>query len=1736
MPGPSLADGLAAWGVTRHVVVPPDLWALLGALKPAQPLPAGGDASGELTVEAGGALPLPGAATLTLAPGDALGFALSTPPDGSFRLDLAPRGPVSLPAALKPARLTPADRLEATGAPTAQVIATPAGGPGIGIRIAGSPAGVATLRLVAPGADDSLTTLALEGADGVLLGESGFGLDLRGGLVIDASSTQAPPPPGAGADPAHYPSSAPAWRGIAVRGARLLLPERTPFAGGAALAVDLDLGSPTGIAGRARAHLPAVSDRPELDATVEWHDPAASSLTAAVPTLVELALKMPAEGATMPDPAGGPAMLELAGGDPIVLRGRYSRDPQGGDLRFDLAVDGVGPQGLVSLAVADQSGAAAEVARFCVTSAALAKAFVAESDTPSGEFADGSGVGLSVVLAAAAGLSSFCEDGSLVVHGVAIEGEAGAAAQELALRVDYSAELQVAEFEAGPIKIGMRDGAPLRVRYRDVRLRIKRGEAGAARFALSFAGARVDVEDPGGWRVEPSGPIGLTVAGTRSGHGSAWFEVDLRLSLDLGPVKVSGATVRGTLTGDPNHPIRAELHGFDVSLAVPGVIEGSGAARFAADRIDASLAARVVPLGVGGFATVSSKRSGALRMVFVELGLDLPGAIPLANSGLGIYGLSGSFGYNAGLPPHDPAKDPIDELIEWRPIGPRLVAEPGMLLGFGLVIGTVPDLGYAFSALGSLAVQTPRLDLRAGIQARFLNERPKFADIKAPTGPPAGLDIVGLLEANPSELLIALRGTFDIPHLLNVTVPVAARFPFTDPAWWLHVGSDGVDGRTPAPVSVTVLPDLLGLGGSGYVMVHGAGITNIGGTGTNLGGFAIGFGLAFHAVLGAFPIVYGDISASVMVGLGSDPLLMLGKAGVAGSLHLGPFSLGLSAELDVQVGPDVNGKTVRWLHVHVCGEIDLFFTSISGCVDIDVGDRDESVPPPDDDPLAGIALTDGAGTQIAVASEGPGPLPEVWPDVMPVIQFSTGPATELVAGAFKEALVDRQMGAESAGDGRYGSADLEYRFFLTGLELERIDEDGVAHPVSGPLAATWQLPRHGNPLASAKLGGARDLALLTRERHSWMRVLNDGGAALPDDPLGVLGRICELRFDAAPGWALGADARDEHTMGVWRLPPEEIPWLARHPSLFSVDVWLTWSESGQLGPLWSNSMPSPFPWGLGGVAPLAEPVEVANRRFSGALTLPSLLGVPFDDDGEAHPDADVAFFGDPPPVARLSFSERLSDPLVVILVHEDLLNHVRVAGEPGGEEWEMGDTADFGKELVAACFAPARAGAEWTGATVAYRPFAAMLVLGVRGLTRQARDSAAAANGALGGSAQEQTDAASTVNPVPSRDMLEPAADYRLTVSQRWEGRRGGGPISGGTWPDRRFHFKTASKHAAGDVLSIARLILMRDWSAFDPAYLERYLAGYTPADQTRDWFLRDPVAAHFRFDHVAELAKRYGHDLAVLVRRTDTPPGAPDDLGQVFSLLLWMQMPALLGAADQRLAALAAEHTGECRIPTAGTSVGGKPLLEPQGTYDLSVRFPSHGERPAAGDRGLPGIVFATSRFGGPDELLGAFGTARDVPVALAGIGGEAVGDAALEAALAALGLGGRAQPREPSASALWAPGAGDWLLAGVLLESPEPLERPGAPPSEADHFPDPRLRLSGVSCPGGAFDASRRNVSSTRVLFLSSNPFAPAGDLTIAARELEPLKPPGTIPGSLSVTCRLSRTPVFAADRVVA
>ena len=160
------------------------------------------------------------------------------------------------------------------------------------------------------------------------------------------------------------------------------------------------------------------------------------------------------------------------------------------------------------------------------------------------------------------------------------------------------------------------------------------------------------------------------ILGTRSGRGSTWLEVDLRFKLNLGPVRVSGATIRATL--NENGTIDASLRGLDASLEVPGAIKGRGAVQILpSGGITAALDVSIVPLNLSTDGVILYEPKNDTFWLFVQVGVDLPAAIPIANSGLGIYGISGAFGINARPKPPAPADpDPIGYQLRWNSADP----------------------------------------------------------------------------------------------------------------------------------------------------------------------------------------------------------------------------------------------------------------------------------------------------------------------------------------------------------------------------------------------------------------------------------------------------------------------------------------------------------------------------------------------------------------------------------------------------------------------------------------------------------------------------------------------------------------------------------------------------------------------------------------------------------------------------------------------------------------------------------------------------------------------------------------------------------------------------------------------------------------------------------------------------------------------------------------------------------
>ncbi len=887
--------------------------------------------------------------------------------------------------------------------------------------------------LLAPSRDgpDGLLVLNLAPPT-VLLGGSGFGLEIGDGIAIDDTGDAAPPGTTI-IDGVPVPTAAddPAWHGLAVRNARFYLPKGVPLLGGHAVDAHIEFGkSPTpGLDLVITAKVPPVvgnSARPGISVRIECHDPTATSLSSFVPTFVEAAMELPLDGNTQP--FGGAAdTITFAAGKPVIVRARFSRTPLADPpvTTISLAVEAQGDAGIVSVS-ADGGNFGAKV---LVTAATLATAMIADGKVgaepaPGG---DGTGVFLHTLLTAAVGLSAFLHDsgGSLVLHGVDLvsEGNGLPVGGIVKFKLDYSVAAVVDTFSVGVISVGMQPDRPFRVRVREVVLTVDPAKRGLEMINLNFDRASLEMEDPGGWQVQGPGSL-FDVLGTRSGRGSMWIEVDLRFKLDLGPIKVSGATIRGTLN-DAGH-LEASLRGLDASLDLSPAIDGEGAFHMLSPSgFDAYLAAHIQPLMISADAGITLQQD----MVELFLGVDLPGPIPLGTTGLGLYGLGGLFVVNGRPTPAPPDVNAVTYQLNWDYRDPGSFTPESGEFTFGLeaVLATAADMGFTFSARAGIFLSLPDVAVRGALNGRVLSPR---ATIVRGDDPDFGIRARGVVVVDEKDgVTIGIEGSYIIPHLLEIHIPIGARFPKSSPDWYIYLGADGPsapssEGREIGPIRSVILPGILDQTADAYLMFRGKGITNWprGGPITVSDGFLLAFGFGFQYTVGVKPIVWAEVHASADILIATHPLLIAGFGALGGSLNLGPFSIGVDAQLQFSLG---EGQDF-YLFARLCGHIDLFFTTIEGCVDMSFGgDKATVVPPPTEHPLDKIEgtvpaqsamLADGRYTVLAAMGTSADSAPTVWPDSLPHLCFAAAPTLNVTAPQFPTiANVSRGPASQAVG-------------------------------------------------------------------------------------------------------------------------------------------------------------------------------------------------------------------------------------------------------------------------------------------------------------------------------------------------------------------------------------------------------------------------------------------------------------------------------------------------------------------------------------------------------------------------------------------------------------------------------------------------------------------------------------------------------------------------------------------------
>lgn len=1803
MPG-SIKDILAASGVLQHVILSPPIDLILGGLTiTAGPVDGGGGISTglvQLTPDLNKS-PIPG-----------FDFALTAPPIGAparFKLKLEPTAfqfwlvvadetavvfkflqgapGMALTSATRTVAADGSVSLEPIAGATPQLVSR--GGEagdalGPALLISGTAAEPASLRFT-PDTDSTkgVVALGLEPTT-VVFGSSKVGFDCPAIIIDDSEDDKGLGEGAPGLDPplATIDADTPAWRGLLARELDFYLPADIPLFGGRPikgyLAIPLGHGGVELVVETKVPARPAGGDQPErlgYSIRIECIDPTATGLSGLVPTLISTSLELPLDGAKsdFANGAGGQSIV-FAAGKPIKATATFARDPVNAPGKFKIAigVSGQGQDGLLSVTSTAMGGA-----KIFNTAAALATALIADKDIDrKAKVGDTTGVVLFALLAAGTALSSLLTDDShFVLHGVEIEssGHGAPVGGPIVITLDYSVAARVTEVNIGVLSVSMSPDQPMRIRLRKVRMSLDPSKSGLSMIGLDFDRGEMEIENPGAWNVHGLDSL-FDVLGSRSGRGSSWMEVDLGFKLNLGPIKVSGATIRVTL--NENGGVSASIRGLSAGLDIAGAITGHGALQLIPGGFSASLSASIAPLNVSADAGVIY----APPMIVLRLGVDLPAPIPLANTGFGLIGLGGLVGFSAV--PHfgdaaDP--DPVLQQLKWTPNDEHSFEEKAGESTFGLfaAVGTLPDLGFTFSAKAGLIISVPDIAVRGSLNGKMLQPPVKIGDPSFPPSP--GISFLGFIGVDSQALSFGVLGLVNLKPLLEIRVPLAGHFPFQGDTsdWYVYLGADGapIQGRSIGPISAVVLPGILDSGADAYVMLRGKGLLawpngrSLPSGPLNIAdGFVIAFGFGVQEVFGVKPIVWAELYASIDILIGAKPPTLAGFGRAGGSLNLGPFSLGVEAQIAFMVRADAS-----FFWAEVTGRIELLFFDVEGTVTISFGDKPDLVlPPPDLHPLDRLdaagqragslgVVTDDTYRTVSALVEDPALITDemrVWPDAMVSLPFGVGPAINLATATVQFPGVGGP-GALPA-PAKIGSEMLHYNWRLDGVTLTDVTDeaDKLAGPgvkPAGQLAARWQTPRGG--------GGPTDLSellLFSTSPDLWINRLADAGAGLPGDPLAQAAALCQRTASANPGWAIGylaAEARPG-----FRLPSDPV---SANPLQSRVEARMQHfglTLRGLSFPLDSvHTLPEPFSLDPAHLAAWPAPADV-KRTFEGHVVAPNLRWLDGRDLGELLQGGYV--------FAGQEITVTLTEPIthgLLALVADRKIFAIREAFiglrvfDDTGAEWTPPELLPIPTGETAGLFHAPHANPV-AMLRVQFPVGVPLGVAGVGGVTVSAQAAAAAEQKAIADETARQIEAAAAgpkTNPAGAgahqRVILDPGRLYRIDIDMCWGGEISKQDESGQVVPvqtvtfdhgpetarydpkggakgastRRSLFFKTTPKPVGHVTPPYGHAQLYR-WLAsqqdvFQPEMLQRYLAGYDPAQSEQFRFCDDPLRAHFLQDHVAALAKVYDFDLQVGVQRVDKAGAAYASPLLISPDWAFAIDRAFLGAVDK--VRFNDALASPCKTPTPGATATVNPPLEPEAWYDIHVRAKS--TKPAFADGKLPGVTFHTSRWRSPQNMLAGLGlvTAGQPAPANVVVGDLAIpspvslgpaviegDDQAFQNALLALGLDGWPVAQAPRLSRLWfSTDVGAWRFAGLMIESPEPIHRPG------------RFDLEGLSLEMGnaaiRFDIRRRDRTGSRLIYLTPTPFQVVTRERVAFGHLPiPLEPELRFPQFRNVT----------------
>lgn len=666
-----------------------------------------------------------------------------------------------------------------------------------------------------------------------------------------------------------------------------------------------------------------------------------------------------------------------------------------------------------------------------------------------------------------------------------------------------------------------RPDKPVRVRYKAVGFTINAGFDGSGPFVPVFDASRgytIDLADSGSLRILPdAGPLGdiVQLLGARIARTNPLnFEVELGLGVDLGVFTVDKLGFR--LPIDPVGP--PTLTGMAVSVDVPNTIAGRGELTVRADgmagQLDVSLPAVGLRIAGGLGLTSISEGSRSATGVLLSLRAEYPTAIPLAASGLGIYGFLGMFAmhYRRNEPTtgrdralrwlHDVVHGDPTDVAGWVP---KLDA---WSFGAGVLLGTMEG-AYVVRMSGLLALELPGPRLLFFVKADLLETAPpgEVADERGTLLATLDIDFAA------HTIAIAIQLDYRLEPVLELTAPVEGFFDTDDPSEF------AIDvGRFDRPITARVFQSFRA---TAYLMVHGNGITGlpIG----PLGGFSVAAGFHLSLLWGDTDIgLYVKAAAGFDAGVGFAPFFIAGQIYLTGELHL--FVVGIECDGRLTAKSDGNDT---WVKGEVRGSIDCFFFSISGSVEFELGTEPGAPEAPSltravvlqsRSPalLQGTGIERGIDTVLCHATtNGTVPVEEgadgathpvyVPIDSIPVVQMEAAP--ELASGFSIAGTLNGTLPGGSHGWRKRGQVWVRYRASAVSLT-----SPGHPDPVTGgDYPNTWR----SRTVAQGGDAAPIDLALLDWSPEATPKAF-EAGANLDQTVDEQWGNVCEAAAPPAP--------------------------------------------------------------------------------------------------------------------------------------------------------------------------------------------------------------------------------------------------------------------------------------------------------------------------------------------------------------------------------------------------------------------------------------------------------------------------------------------------------------------------------------------------------------------------------------------------------------------------------------------